>query len=163
MNIFGLHPKPRKCARYHVNRHVVKMILEYAQQLSTCWHVIDPEHKLFCPTMKPTHKNHPCSKWVRESTGNYKWLCELALELCKEYTYRYNRVHKTEAVISVLALNIPPLPSDTMTRLPLAMPDEFKTDSVVKSYRLYYKHGKKHIHAWKNRDTPKFIGDSESE
>ena len=107
--------------------------------------------------MKPTHNNHPCAKWVRESTGNYEWLSQLALELCKEYTHRYGKVHKTQAAIVELALNIPPLPSCVMTRFPLAMPDEFKTDQVVKSYRLYYKYGKKHLHAWKDRDVPRFI------
>ena len=160
MNIFAISGHPRKCARYHVNRHVVKMILEYAQLLSTCWHVVDPQHNLFTPTLKITHKNHPCAKWVRESTGNYKWLCELAIELCKEYTYRYKKIHKTQAAIEDLASTIPPLPSSSMTRLPLAMPDEYKTDQVVKSYRFYYKHAKKHLHVWKNRDPPRFIQDS---
>jgi len=35
MNIFYLDPQPRLCAQYHCDKHVVKMILEYAQLLST--------------------------------------------------------------------------------------------------------------------------------
>ena len=35
MNIFVLDDDIEKCARYHCDKHVVKMILESAQMLST--------------------------------------------------------------------------------------------------------------------------------
>ena len=56
---------------------------------------------------KFTHRNHPCAVWARESEENYKWLCNLGLELCKEYTARYERTHKTESIIKFLAKNMP--------------------------------------------------------
>jgi hypothetical protein len=40
MNIFALHPNPRKAARWHVNQHVVKMLLETCQLLYTAHWVL---------------------------------------------------------------------------------------------------------------------------
>ena len=37
MNIFHLDKNPIKCALYHCDKHVVKMILETAQMLSTAY------------------------------------------------------------------------------------------------------------------------------
>ena len=37
MNIFHLHRNPETCARYHCDKHVVKMILETGQMLSTAY------------------------------------------------------------------------------------------------------------------------------
>jgi len=37
MNIFHLHKDPRICAEYHCDKHVVKMILETGQMLSTAY------------------------------------------------------------------------------------------------------------------------------
>ena len=157
MNIFFLSGTPKKCARYHVNKHVVKMILEYAQLLSTCWHVVDPNGIHFSPVYKKTHVNHPCAKWVRESSANYKWLCELAIELCHEYTYRYQKIHKTQEVIERLRENVPLLPSQVLTCPPQAMPEEYKVQgNAIRAYRKYYVSGKSHIHQWKNRDAPAF-------
>lgn len=41
MNIFALHRDPKIAAAYHCDRHVVKMIVEYAQLLSTAHRMID--------------------------------------------------------------------------------------------------------------------------
>ena len=43
MNIFVLDENPYLAAQYHNNKHVVKMILETAQLLSTAHHVLDGE------------------------------------------------------------------------------------------------------------------------
>ena len=37
MNIFHLDKNPIKCAEYHCDKHVVKMILETSQMLSTAY------------------------------------------------------------------------------------------------------------------------------
>ena len=41
MNIFYLHPNPQTAARMHCDKHCVKMILEYAQLLSTAHRDLD--------------------------------------------------------------------------------------------------------------------------
>jgi hypothetical protein len=56
---------------------------------------------------KKTHFNHPSNKWARESLSNYVWLCDLGMELCKEYTHRYGKRHKTQEHIEWCMLNLP--------------------------------------------------------
>ena len=139
------------------------MILETTQILLSVWHVVDPEHIIYTPCYKLTHRNHPSSIWARESRSNYVWLCKLGMELCKEYTYRYGRTHKCEAFLRDLGNNIPPLERLAWTLPRLAMPDEYKSDDCVESYRQYYFFEKSHLHSWKGkiagRDPPHWISD----
>jgi len=155
MNIFVLDTDVRKCAEYHNDKHVVKMILETAQLLCGVHHMTD-SNSLNIP-YKLSHKNHPCSIWVRENTSNYFWLCELGLELCKEYTFRYMRRHKSQDVIEWCVENCPNIPDGDFTDPPKAMPEQYKTQSVVESYRNYYIGEKKSFSNWKNRDIPKWF------
>jgi len=108
-------------------------------------------NSLYIPPYKLTHKNHPCAVWVRESLDNYKWLVILGKELCKEYTYRYGKIHKCEAYIDSLSENVPPLESIGFTKPAQAMPDEYKGRSSIKAYRRYYTNGKRHLHSWKGK------------
>ena len=156
MNIFFLDHCPRKCAQYHCDKHVVKMIVETCQILCTVWHIIDPEHKIFQPPYRKTHINHPCTIWARSSRSNYIWLSTLGMELCKEYSFRYEKSHKSEAVLQGLMENIPDLPCE-WSDPPKAMPDEYKVEDCIDSYRRYYKFGKRHLHTWKKRHSPFFI------
>jgi hypothetical protein len=100
------------------------------------------------------HKNHPCSIWCRASLTNYLYLCELGLELSKEYTYRYNKHHKSTDVIQWCLNNLPNIPDIGFTPPALAMPDQYKVDDFVKSYRNYYIGEKKGFATWKNREIP---------
>lgn len=157
MNIFYLHYIPMICAQMHVDKHVVKMILETTQLLFGVWHMVDPDHRLYTPVYRLTHKNHPCSKWARASVANYAWLCELGLALCCEYTYRYGRTHKCEAYLVDLRRNVPPLASHDFTPLPQAMPDHFRGNKSISAYRRYYATDKKRLHSWKKRPSPRWL------
>ena len=53
MNIFFLNEDSRMCAQAHCDKHVVKMILEYAQMMSTAHRVLDPPSELIEPMYKP--------------------------------------------------------------------------------------------------------------
>jgi hypothetical protein len=155
MNIFYIHRLARICAIMHVDKHVVKMILETAQILCTTHHVTNSSYK---PPYKPTHKNHPCTVWARKSIGNYKWLVQLGLELCKEYTHRYKKIHKSQQYIEEMSRIIPEiLPDLGFTTPEMCMPDEYKSKNVVDSYRQYYYFEKYHLHSWKNREIPEWI------
>lgn len=156
MNIFFLHFDPETCAKWHVNKHVVKMILEYTQLLCTAWHETDPTHELFTPQYKSTHKNHPSAVWVRQYVDNYEWLCALGLALCEEYTRRYNKVHKCATLLHALSCNTPPLPQGWCDP-PQCMPDQYKDEDSIVAYRNYYCFGKSHILQWKRRKVPKFV------
>jgi hypothetical protein len=152
MNIFFLDNDIKKCAQYHCDKHVVKMILETAQLLCGVHHMTDQ----VAPQVpyKLSHKNHPCAIWSRESLTNYLVLCELGLELCYEYTYRYGRRHKSQEVIEWCIINKPNIVDIGYTEPPKAMPDEYKVDSVVESYRNYYRGAKASFAVWKNREKP---------
>jgi hypothetical protein len=91
MNIFFLDENPTLSAQYHVDKHVVKMILETAQLLCSVHHTT-PQVTPQVP-YKLSHKNHPCAVWARQSLSNYLYLCELGLELGKEYTHRLSLIH----------------------------------------------------------------------
>ena len=152
MNIFILDYNPKKCAEYHANSHVVKMVLETSQILCGVHWVQGGE-----APYKLSHRNHPCSIWARESLSNYLYLCELGLELCKEYTYRYGKRHKSQDVIEWCLINKPNIADKEFTEPARAMPDEYKSNCVVESYRNYYMGEKSKIAVWKNRETPEWF------
>ena len=159
MNIFILDYDTKKCAQYHCDKHVVKMILETAQLLCGVHHMT-PQVTPQVP-YKLSHKNHPCAIWARESLSNYLYLCDLGLELCKEYTYRYGKRHKSQQVIEWCMINKPQIPDIDFTTPPKAMPDEYKVIDVVESYRNYYMGAKKNFAVWKNRNIPEWFSKNE--
>lgn len=159
MNIFFLDYNTKKCAEYHCDKHVVKMILETAQLLCGVHHTTNQVSDEV--PYKLSHKNHPCAIWARESLSNYLYLCDLGLELCKEYTYRYGKRHKSQQVIEWCMINKPQIPDIDFTTPPKAMPDEYKVIDVVESYRNYYMGAKKNFAVWKNRDIPEWFSNNE--
>ena len=176
MNIFYLDHDVRKCAEMHNDKHVVKMILEYAQLLSTAHRFLDGvptigksatgrkkttyilPKELDSVFYSATHINHPSAVWVRQSIPNYMWLAEMLEVLCGEYTYRYGKVHKVErdGLMQALKNNFPKnLPDAPFTEPTPAMPDEVKIPGdSIKSYRNYYINNKTHLASWKNREVP---------
>lgn len=155
MNIFFLSLDPKTCAQWHVDKHVVKMILETCQLLCSA-HWLHPNIE-YTPPYKLTHKNHPSAIWTRTSLSNYKWLCQLGLELCKEYTYRYEKHHKCEPYLEALSVNVPDIPEIGFTTPLLAMPDMYKDPkNPVDSYQTYVFFEKSHFLNWKKRDPPPF-------
>jgi hypothetical protein len=182
MNIFWLSLNLKRCAMMHCDKHVVKMILEYAQMLSTAHHVLDGslvervnkngkklksvyehENKTL---YKSTHVNHPCTIWVRENKTNYIVLYNLFCYLCKEYTHRYGKIHKTETKLSEILSHVPkniPEISEKNTKLPIAIANKeihiFTNNKldIVKSYREYYVKEKITFATWKNRKIPKWM------
>ena len=154
MNIFVLDNDPKTCAEYHCDKHVVKMILESAQLLCGVHWTIGGQ-----APYKLSHKNHPCSIWTRECIENYVWLCNMTMELCKEYTYRYGKRHKSEDVLNWCIDNKPNLPSKgDITPFALAMPDECKVaNSAVLSYRNYYMTEKRSFSTWKTGRIPSWF------
>jgi hypothetical protein len=158
MNIFYLHDTPVTCAQYHTDKHVVKMIIEYAQLLSTAHRLVDGDEGLVL--YKATHKNHPSAKYVRMTTGNYYFVYELFIALCDEYTHRYGKVHATDSRLRHALKDAPiQLPIGAMTRVPQAMPDAFKVPNSMVAYRNYYRKDKQHLHKWTKRKVPSFIGE----
>jgi hypothetical protein len=131
------------------------MILETAQLLCGAHYTTDqPTDQV---PYKPSHKNHPCSIWVRESLSNYLYLCELGLALSKEYTNRYGKRHKSQDVIEWCVTNKINICDKGFTEPPKAMPDEYKVSDVIESYRNYYRGAKKSFAVWKNSEIPSWF------
>jgi hypothetical protein len=164
MNIFFVHEDPILSAQDLVNSHVVKMITESNQMLSTAHHVCPSSDYDFLKDKiyKKTHTNHPSSIWTRECSLNYVWLIKHTKALCKEYTARYGRRHAGEDKVDLLAKHLPNVPvSSNCTLAPSCMEDEYKVfsnpksmDEVIVNYRNYYAKGKSHLHSWKNKAKP---------
>lgn len=178
MNIFYLNNDVRQCAQMHVDKHCIKMILESCQLLSTAhrvldgrmfigitdsgrnvkrWDLPDERDKIL---YSATHINHPSAIWCRQTNSNYKWLHSLLVELCKEYTYRYGKIHKCESIGLVTVLKKLPvsIPKGSFTEPTPAMPDEYKVPgNSIQSYRNYYIGSKSHMFSWKKRQPPEWI------
>lgn len=153
MNIFILDLDHKKNVEYYCDKHVVKMILEYAQMLSTAVRMsgIDAGYKA-------THKNHPCNIWVQKSLSNWYWLRELTGYLHGEWLYRFekNRFHKS--ILMIHELPTPKIQDIGMTPFVQAMPDQYKYIDPVEAYREYYINEKQHLHKWTKRNKPYWIG-----
>lgn len=176
MNIFYVDPDPTIAAQQLVDKHVVKMILESAQLLSTAHRVLDGvetmgqtktgrkakrwilqddrENVLY----SATHINHPSAVWCRDSVENYNWLVEHLYGLMLEYTYRYGRQHKCHDMAYMLQSPPYNLKDYEWTQMPSCMADEYKVgDDPLINYRNYYKIGKANLHKWTKREAPEWI------
>lgn len=141
MNIFFLHRDPSRAAKAQCDKHVVKMVLETTQMLSTA-------ARRFGNNVgyKPAYPNHPMTLWVSDTRDNLCWTLQHAMELSKEYTARYGKLHACQKVIDDIHLYFRDISFDNITEPPQCMPDEFKCDDYVRAYRKYYVHK---IGGWK--------------
>ena len=149
MNIFFLDRTPEKSAEYHCDKHVVKMILETAQMLSTAinkYAMGIEEGRLY----KNAHPKHPSTLWIGNTRNNFMWGLQLGDELCKEYTKRYGKVHKSQTILDNIKQSkyYEVIPTGELTTPPQCMPDEFKHADYVTAYRNYYKGAKKYFAKW---------------
>lgn len=180
MNIFWLSWNIKECAQYHFDKHVIKMILETAQLLSCAYWMCESlekakelnENNLI---YRKTHHNHPCAIWVREHINNFVLCAQLGLELCKEYTFRYKKIHITQRRIEWMINNPPSLSSlpihiceeckiksgcpHIITKPPICITNkDYHTSSIIESYRVYYQSPEKsHIRSYKNRNFPSWF------
>jgi hypothetical protein len=182
MNIFYLNENPKQCAEEHLDKHCVKMILEYAQLLSTAHRILDGKvyealteggrkikrwkldnHNLETLLFKASHVSHPSAIWCRANVQNYMWLAELLEWCCAEYTHRYGKVHSVEqsGLMQSLKNNFPKnLPIGEFTEPTPAMPDDCKVagDSLA-SYQKYYIEKKRLFAKWTNRPMPSWFSE----
>jgi thiamine phosphate synthase YjbQ (UPF0047 family) len=151
MNIFYLADTHEANVAAHLDKHVVKMLVEYTQLLSTAVREsgIDAGYKT-------THKNHPSAIWARESLDNWLWLRDLTAHLNEEYKYRYGHTKNHKSYDMMMTLPLPNILSIGITKFRLAMPDDVRMEDPIESYRAYYKKYKSHIAKWKKRDVPEW-------
>lgn len=182
MNIFILSNDPVEAAQLQCDKHVVKMIVESAQMLSTAHRMLDGEvtlkpsksgrrmvkHYELLDDMeadltyyKAVHYNHPCTVWTMESSENYRWHWEHFKALGEEYKYRYGKDHATiQKLLNPLWTLPKNIPIGPLTPFRLAMQSnpECMFDDPVKSYRAFYKTKQDRFKmVWTNRNVPEWF------
>lgn len=181
MNIFILDENPVTAAMLQCDKHVVKMILESAQMLSTAHRILDgTETRIRSKSGKTTVKNwilpderesvlykavhvgHPCTVWSMESKANYNWHFKHYNALHNEYQYRYGKIHKSYTDLAELLRNAPDnIPDIPMTPFKLAMgaaPECINESDPVGSYRAFYQTKQERFSmVWTKRDIPEWF------
>lgn len=128
---------------------------------------IHPTPEMNALLYKAVHYNHPCTVWTMTSEENYLWHYEHFVALCDEFTYRYDKVHRSDALLrKILAASPRNIPKIGRTQFPLAMksnPECMFPDDPVKSYRLFYQTKQDRFKmVWAKRDIPDWFKIKES-
>lgn len=181
MNIFVLSDNPVEAAQLQCNAHVIKMIVESAQMLSTVHRMLDgvlkrapsksgktmskhwtlPDNRESV-LYKAVHMAHPCTVWTMASDMNYNWHYAHFVALCDEYTHRYGKVHATDTLLrKALAVMPSNIKYGDLTPFALAMkanPECMHPDDPVRSYREFYQTKQDRFKmAWTNRNVPEWF------
>lgn len=173
MNVFYIHKNPKICAEMHCDKHVVKMIIEYAQLLSTAHRMLDGS--MYIGKTKTgrkatryrlddwredvmymaSHMKHPDEIWIKKSRQHYQWVYDLFEHLCDEYTHRYGKVHMTDAKLREALREAPNnIPEAPWQEPPQCMPEHCKANSAIDAYRKYYIIEKQRFAKWTSRAIP---------
>jgi len=145
MNIFYLDEDPVIAAQSHCDVHTYKMISESVLMLCNAHRFLDGNDYADEVGMFPMgYQHHPCSQWVRQSAANYDWLLLMVTQLAQEYYKRYGSKkkepvnHNHAALIPALNKFPENIPYVEFTDPHLGMPEEYKCEDAVQSYRNYY-------------------------
>ena len=160
MNIFILDDNPIKAAQLQCDKHVVKMIVESAQMLSTAHRLLDgvvsvgvsksgrkakqwfhPKHDDLL--YKAVHMGHPCTVWTMQSASNYIWHYGLFHALAEEFEYRFKKIHRSwdilKHILCATPVNIPNVGPTPYARAMKAYPELMEIEDPVKAYQEFYK------------------------
>lgn len=149
MNIFYLDENPVAAARCLVDKHVVRMVLETAQILST----VSVRYGVEAP-YRATHRNHPVVLWAGNTKGNWEWTLLHGMGIASEYKLRFGKEHKSAAIID-WCLEQGSKPSSGSLEPPRqCMPDEYRCEDPVEAYRRYYIGDKIRMAAWREPGLP---------
>tara|TARA_B100001093_G_scaffold509286_1_gene573018 strand:- start:1931 stop:2500 length:570 start_codon:yes stop_codon:yes gene_type:complete len=185
MNIFILSEDPVEAAQQQCDKHVVKMIVESAQMLSTVHRMVDgimerrpsksgsmlqyyklDDHREDI-LYKACHYNHPSTVWTREGCCNYTWHYQHFIALCDEYTYRYGKVHATDSKLRKILKDLPNNIKRTLVRTPYKLAMSSNPECIVnnlggtdavKSYRNFYQTKQDRFKmVWTKRQQPEWF------
>lgn len=178
MNLFYLSHDPEDCARQHVDKHVVKMIVESAQLLCTAHRVLDGKEILRIHPVsgrkgktwihprrlhdellyKSSHVMHPAGIWIRQTADQYMYLFDLFKALNAEYMHRYNNPYGHSTFLNLeWVLNNPPVAIKSVLGFvdpPQCMPVELKAATAIEGYRNFYIRDKIRFATYTNRRAP---------
>lgn len=151
MQIFILDEDPYISASYLCDKHIVCMPKEAAQMLST-----SVLHYGGNSPYKKVSANHPCTLWAKQTSSNWLWLKTYGIAMAKEYTNRYHKEHKCQAIMEDLICNVPEGP---LTPFAQVMPGIYKRPKAVDAYRALYLGEKARFAKWKHSLQPEWFRD----
>ena len=159
MNIFYLDHDPARCASYHCDKHVGKMIVQHLQMMSVAMahHGLSPALKKDgTPYSTRAYKNHPCTLWVKESFSNLLWLWNMSMCLCEEFYSRYGKEHAGRKSLLSLDLDFAAVayPDVGLTPPAQCMAKEYKHTHAVVAYRTFYLKDKSRFASWDHSPVP---------
>jgi len=145
MNIFVTSPCPKESAIVLPDRHITKMSLECCQMLSIVasekwghgYGTLPKTDGTPYKTDKGAFRNHPCTRWAARSIDNAYWLIKWGMDLCDEYTLRYNKTHSCYNTLLQAYYLFPKGKIDKVTSFARAMPDEYKLDESIDTFTAY--------------------------
>lgn len=161
MQILVTDENPLTVAREMCDKHLLKLIVEATQLLSTHMYIVAPETYNRLDLYKPTHIRHPATTWLLESQNNVWWLLLCAHEMIMEYRYRYKKTHACkDKIMKIFEIWSEPfstifetqylLKANNHTPFRQIMPDYFKIEGMpVEAYRNYVQSAKGHFATWK--------------
>jgi len=145
MNIFVTSPFPAESAICLPDKHIVKMPLECCQMLSIVaskWYhsygdLLRTDGVPY-RTEKGAFRNHPCTKWAGETIDNAYWLIKWGMNLCDEYSIRYNnKIHSCYNTLLQAYYLFPKGKITHVTPFARAMPDQYKFDTSISTFDAY--------------------------
>lgn len=200
MNIFITDYDPVVAAQNLCDKHIVSQIKESAQMLSTAHRVLDGKGEVVSQQVKgsdppkfrkatlythpnpykdrllyaATHVNHPSNRWIRSTSGNYYWLLRHFKAMCEEYTYRYDKIHACDLLLTneltILPKNIHRALFSLTDPSPLVVSDEVmqviaesNDPDPIAAYRLFYQEKQDRFNmVWTKRDPPSWFAFKEN-
>lgn len=162
MNLFVLSECPVEAAQLQCDKHVSKMCVESAQMLSTAHRMLDghvekrpsksgksmvnywvhSDPVMETTLYKAVHYHHPCTVWTIQTSANYEWHYQHFAALAQEFTYRYEKQHRSYVLLKDVLKNPPKnIPIGAQSDWALAMkanPECIFEGDAVRSYRAFY-------------------------
>ena len=162
MNRFLINYSPELCARDMCDKHVVKMPLEEAQMLCTTVRLHAPEYAEEAGLYRAVHQKHPCTIWAGQTRANYLYSLDMFREMCREYTYRYGKVHASWRLYDALVDAAQYVPDGNITPHPECFSEHTDLKSgrpwPIQSYRKFYMTKQKRFKmVWTKRDMPEWF------
>lgn len=164
MNVFALSPEPWLAATWHSDVHVNSQLREGTQLLCTYVHVRGWDSD---GLYKPTHPNHLCSRWLRESPVNCRWLHELVWHLNMEFVYRGSGADHASLEVADRAWEVIKSHENCykgkLTDWAQSVDKKYVSEDPIKSYIEYYRNEKRMLRnsqkrlvpaTWTKRDPP---------
>lgn len=157
MNIFFNDYDPIKAAEYLCDKHIVRLITEAGILLCGVHHKMQFKYE----DGQPPYKTGPIMngklvKWLCESLSNYNWCIDYAMEIGRQYTLRYNKLHKAQAIIEWCKNHHPDIKDIGLTKMPQIMPEKYMQEDTIQAYRNYCIAEKIRFAKWKLNNKPEW-------